>query len=229
MYGHGFSLLFLGEAYGLETDPLRQKRIKRVLRNGVKLTAQSQSKAGGWLYTPEQNSDEGSVTVTQIQGLRACRNGGIKVPKSTIDRAGEYIRKCANKDGGISYRVGMRGSRPPITAAAVATLYNAGQYDNPVAKGALAYTMRLLRKNGNDPWKAYRGHAFYSMLYVAQALWVSGDKNWKMFFPKIRDGLIAKQDGGGAWNGDSSGKTYGTAIALIILQLPYQYLPIMQR
>lgn len=229
MYGHGFALLFLAEAYGMEADQLRQRHIQRVLRNGVQLTVRSQSRQGGWLYTPESRSDEGSVTVTQIQGLRACRNAGIKVPKKTIDRAGEYIRKCAQKDGGISYRVGQGGSRPPITAAAVATLYNAGQYENPVAIGALKYSLRLLKKNQDNPWRVYRGHTFYGMLYLSQALWVSGDKNWTKYFPKIREGLLARQTKSGSWQGDNTGYTYGTAIALFILQLPYQYLPIVQR
>ncbi len=35
--------------------------------------------------------------------------------------------------------------------------------------------------------------------------------------------------GDGSWQGDYIGKAYGTAIALIILQLPYKYLPVYQR
>ena len=37
----------------------------------VKLTASGQSAAGGWTYVPGMG-DEGSVTVTQMQGLRAA-------------------------------------------------------------------------------------------------------------------------------------------------------------
>jgi hypothetical protein len=33
----------------------------------------------------------------------------------------------------------------------------------------------------------------------------------------------------GSWDGDGIGKTYGTSIALVILQLPYKYLPVYQR
>ena len=33
----------------------------------------------------------------------------------------------------------------------------------------------------------------------------------------------------GSWEGDGVGKTYGTAIATFILQIPYNCLPIMQR
>ena len=119
MYGHGFSTLFLGEVYGMERDPDRQKRIEKILKKAIDLTAKSQSTAGGWLYTPDSGGDEGSVTITQIQGLRSCRNAGIKVPKKTIDGALKYIEKSANPDGGIRYRAtGGGSSRAPLTAAA---------------------------------------------------------------------------------------------------------------
>ena len=44
-----------------------------------------------------------------------------------------------------------------------------------------------------------------------------------------RDFLLAEQQADGSWYGDSVGDIYGTAVALIILQLPYNQLPIMQR
>ena len=229
MYGHGFSMLFLGEVYGMEPNPARQKEMRKILTRAVELTSRSQSKAGGWYYTPESQTDEGSVTVTQIQGLRACRNAGIKVPKSTIDRACEYIRKCSNDEGGIAYRLGMTGTRPAITAAAVATMYNAGRYENPVAEAALQYTLKFVRKNKNAPFKGYRGHSYYGMLYASQAIWFAGEKPWKELFPAIREDVLKRQQDDGSWEGDNVGKVYGTSIALLILQLPNQYLPILQR
>ena len=50
-----------------------------------------------------------------------------------------------------------------------------------------------------------------------------------MDFPKIRDKLLGMQNPDGSWHGDGVGTTYGTAIATVILQLPYAYLPICQR
>jgi len=70
MYGHGFSMLFLGQLYGMEDDPQKQDRIHQMLQGAAALTARSQSRLGGWMYTPDANSDEGSVTITQLQGLR---------------------------------------------------------------------------------------------------------------------------------------------------------------
>jgi hypothetical protein len=45
----------------------------------------------------------------------------------------------------------------------------------------------------------------------------------------MRDWLLAAQSNDGSWEGDAVGKVYGTAIALVILQIPYGYLPILQR
>jgi hypothetical protein len=64
---------------------------------------------------------------------------------------------------------------------------------------------------------------------MAQAMYLSSEANWKGYFPATRDWLIQIQGGDGSWNGDSVGTTYGTAVALLILQLPYANLPILQR
>jgi prenyltransferase beta subunit len=227
MYGHGFSMLFLGQVYGMGVDENTQRRIKRVLINAIALTGKSQSTAGGWIYEPDSNSDEGSVTITQIQGLRSCKGAGIKVPKEIITKASEYIAKCANADGGITYSLQSRGeSRPAITAAAVATLYNAGEYENPVALKALEY---LIKNKDFSSGRMNQGHGFYEMLYISQAMYLSGEENWKRYFPNTLKNLLKLQEATGSWKGDYVGDVYGTSIALLVMQLPYQFLPILQR
>src|SRR3954453_18858192 len=87
MYGHGFGLLFLACVYGEEEDRERRERLKDILTRAVKYTANAQSTQGGWYYTSKtegHDQDEGSVTVTQVQALRAARNAGIAVPKDVI-------------------------------------------------------------------------------------------------------------------------------------------------
>jgi len=228
MYGHGFSMLFLGELHGMEEDLARQEAISRALARAVELTGRSQSRMGGWMYTPDANSDEGSVTITQLQGLRAARNAGVAVPKRVIDGALGYLEKSALPDGGIAYRADRQGSsRPPITAAAVACWYNAGDYNNPLAIKALAYVKQRIGRGSNQTgaW----GHYFYAHFYMSQVMWLSGQEDWKWYFPDMRDSLLATQNSDGSWEGDSVGTVYGTAIATFILQIPYGYLPILQR
>jgi hypothetical protein len=246
MYGHGFGMLFLAQCYGVEGDKIsgRGKRLKRVLDGAVRLTAAAQSDlgaatkhAGGWTYSPTQRSDEGSVTVTQLQALRACRNVGVKVPKQTIDRAVLYLKACQQDDGGIAYQYSHRrsGGRslPAISAAAIACFYSAGIYDRRTGgAGAEAKMVERLVdfcKANISVDGGYRGHFYYTHLYMAQGMYQRGGKDWKDYYPEIRDRLLEMQSPDGSWSGDNIGPVYGTAIATLILQLPYGYLPIMQR
>jgi hypothetical protein len=225
MYGHGFGLLFLSQAYGMEEDIGKQRKIKSACKRAITLIARSQSRDGGWLYTPDSGGDEGSVTVTQVQALRGCRNAGIHVPKATVDRAIKYIERSQSADGGIRYSVRSSGSRPALTAAACAVLYNAGAYDSKIAKKAWSYAWRTCLPSGGRN----QGHYFYTQLYMSQAAWQKGGKWWKKYYPDIRRRLASTQQGNGSWRGDSVGLVYGTAIGLLILQLPYNKLPILSR
>lgn len=230
MHGHGFALLFLAECYGMEENPQRQAQLRLVLQRAIELTARSQSAAGGWLYTPDSRGDEGSVTVTQVQGLRAARNAGLAVPKRVIDNAMAYLENSTNADGGIRYQVSdVDGqSRPAISAAAVACYFNAGRYRDPLVQRTLAYIQRELAP-GQSETEGYFGHYFYAHLYMAQVMYLLGEDSWRPYFEPMRQTLLQTQEPDGSWDGDHVGPTYGTAVALLILQLPYKNLPIMQR
>jgi len=242
MYGHGFSMLFLAQCYGTEISRETSKDLRDVLDKAVAVTAGSQSdlgkannNAGGWIYTPTSNGDEGSVTVTQLQALRACRNAGIKVPKSTIDRAVAYLKYCQMGDGGICYSARSRSSsRPAISAAAIACFYAAGVYDRQTGGAGMEAQMveklvNYVRGQVATRSSAWGGHWFYTHFYLAQAWYQRGGKDWKDYYPNIRGKLMGMQSPDGSWNGDNVGTTYGTALATIILQLPYNYLPIYQK
>lgn len=228
MFGHGFAMLFLAEVYGSEGDPALQRRIRAVLTNAVGLTARTQSERGGWYYTPTAEEDEGAVTITQVQGLRACANAGIGVPSQTVGKALDYIRGSANPDGGIAYRAGVPGSsRSGITCAAVATMYAAGLYEDELVENALRYARETVAVAA--PSRAGGTHYFYSHLYLSQVLYFRGGPEWAAYFSGVRDWLLEAQNEDGSWSGDYIGRGYGTACALLILQLPYNNLPVLQR
>ena len=95
MYGHGFALLFLAWVYGEEEDGDRRKKLEKILTKAVEFTGKAQTNRGGWGYVTAADGsdfDEGSVTITQLQALRAARNAGIVVPKSIIDKAMKYLK-----------------------------------------------------------------------------------------------------------------------------------------
>ena len=79
-------------------------RLEDILTRGVEFTGKAQTARGGWGYVSSADGngfDEGSVTITQVQALRAARNAGIAVPKSIIDKAHKYLENCTTARGGV--------------------------------------------------------------------------------------------------------------------------------
>ena len=219
MYHHGFAALLLGEVYGMTRDD----RVKEPLRRAVRLIEQSQNPEGGWRYQPVPIEADISVTICQVMALRAARDAGIKVEKKVIDDAIEYVKKCQNADGGFDYMLN-RGSNSDFarSAAGVATLYYAGIAGGEEIESGLRYVMEFLPGDG---LAGRTPHYFYGHYYAAQATFLSGGEAWATWFPAIRDELIATQSEAGFWQGQQ-GNEYGTAMALIILQMPNRYLPV---
>jgi squalene cyclase len=250
MYGHGFSLLFLASVYGEEEDGDRRKKLEDVLTRGVQFTGKAQTQRGGWGYVSSADGggfDEGSVTITQLQGIRACRNAGIVVPKEIIDKAVDYLRKCTTPRGGVIYSlahggVAMGGERPPLTAAAVACAFNAGEYNSDLAKKWLKFcqTAIPIDRTGRDSF----GHWEYTHFYFAQAVYILGDDGYARAFPESREQerltwskyrevvfeyLASRQSNDGSWSQGHIGTIFTTACHLVILQLDNATLPIFQR
>ncbi|MAQ89093.1 MAG: hypothetical protein CMM03_04500 [Rhodopirellula sp.] len=229
-YGHGFSMLFLSQVLGEEEDLERREELIEILKKAVEFSANAQTPSGGWGYVSAKdgnNFDEGSTTITQVQGLRGCRNAGIPVPKQVIDKAKEYIYSCKNPDGGISYSSRNRGSsRPAITAASLACLYNAGDYDSKHVPEMLAYTKKNLHNIGGGA-RSF-GHWHYTYLYYAQVVYRQGQKEWSPFRDQLYGRIANEQADNGSWTGNI-GPIYVTACNLIMMQLDHAFLPIYQR
>ena len=99
MYGHGFATLYLAEVYGMSPrDDLREK-----LARAVELIVRTQNAEGGWRYQPRPEDADISVTICQVMALRAARNAGLRVPRETIDRCVDYVKRSQNADGGFRY------------------------------------------------------------------------------------------------------------------------------
>jgi prenyltransferase beta subunit len=223
MYGHGFATLFLCETYGMANQPELRDR----LGLAIQVIVESQNAEGGWRYQPEPNEADISVTVCQVMALRAARNAGIAVPRETIDRAIEYVKGCQNTDGGFRYTLAgtEEESRFARSAAGVVALYNAGIYSGAEIDQGLAYLTRFRPDGAGGGSEAYFSYAHY---YAVQAMWHAGGEHWLQWYPAVRDNMIARQRTDGAWV-DSICNEYGTAMACIVLQVPNNYLPILQR
>lgn len=230
-YGHGFSMLFLSQVYGEEEDARRREKLREVLTKAVQFSGEAQTPDGGWGYVSAKdgnNFDEGSTCVTQVQGLRACRNAGIPVPKEVIDRAVEYIRKCTAADGGVQYSIRGGGSRPPITAAAIACLFNSGEYDDEYVQRLLKFCEKHIQFGRGAQVQVF-GHWHYTHYYYAQVMYRLGDEKWLPYISELSKEIVRSQTANGFWKEGHVGPVYVTAINATILQLDNGYLPIYQR
>jgi hypothetical protein len=229
MYGHGFATLFLGEVYGMSAgggDTQMATRLHEALVKAVRLIEQTQNEQGGWRYNPVPYDADISVTITQIMALRSARNAGIEVSKDTIDRAVAYVRRCQNPDGGFRYQEEMGASGWPRSAAGVASLYYAGIYEDDAIDRGISYLMKEAMPGVPG---TSRAHYFYGQYYAVQAMYLGGGSSWAKWWPAIREELLRFQQANGSWEDRSVGDAYGTAMALIILQMPKRYLPIFQK
>jgi hypothetical protein len=246
MYGHGFGLLFLASVYGEEEDERRRKDLEKLLTKAVEFTCKAQTDKGGWGYVSASeggNFDEGSVTITQLQPLRAARNAGIIVPKEANNNSVDYLTKSTTPNGGVIYSLAHGGfaaagqERPPLTAAAVACAFNQGEYKSDVAKKWLKYCQKSIPFG-----KGRLAHDEYQNYYFSQAMYVLGDDGWEKLFPGEKNGMKwsdfrkdmfnyikSTQQADGSWGGGYVGNVFATSINLTILQLENATLPIYQR
>lgn len=234
MYSHGFGCLFLAEACGMLPDPARQRKARGALEQAIAYTVAAQNREGGWRYDPRPVAADVSVTVAQMMALRAAKNAGVFVRKNVIDAGVQFIRDCQMADGGYSYFAARGGGNRAYSAfarsaAAVVGLYSAGVYEGREIDSGLRYLRQFLPGRQFATGEIPQRHYYYGQYYAALAMWTAGGEHWSRWFPAIRDELLARARlSGGGWT-DPQGTAYATAMALIILQLPNNYLPILQK
>jgi hypothetical protein len=230
MYHHGLATLALAEVWGMTQD----KHLRDVVKRAVELIISTQNQKGGWRYQPRVSDDDLSVTVMMLMALRAAKDGGIFVPKDTIDLGIEYVKLCHNskeggKDGGFAYTPGG-GSGFARTGAGVLSLQVAGNYRAKEVSEGIEY---LLSFKPVGMREAEKEHYFYGQYYAAMGIYQAqsagewGRRAWNSWYPAITKEMLATQQADGRWNGGFD--QYATAMSVLVLDIPYRFLPIYQR
>jgi hypothetical protein len=202
--------------------------------------------------------DEASTTVCSIQAIRGARDAGIKVSREGMLKALQYIylsRVAVDyedpDDGarhkGWSFRYSLQGGHKQTSfalgAAGTSVLHGLSEYDTSVVNEALNYVYACSMGYGetarNSGWN--NGFPYYTHLYASQAIYHgSTDRRWRNYYRKISGWLRSQfvwidpndHSKGGHFAGIVErpyARTYYTAIACLVLQIPYEYLPIYQR
>ncbi len=246
MYSHAFASLFLAEIYGMT----HRQDVRQKLQKAVDFIVRCQNDEGGWRYEPFAPNSDMSIVVCQVLALRAARNIGIHVPKSTIDRAAQYVVDSAitgneardryrpttlfqDEVGAFHYQKGTSSrSSFPLTAAGVTALHGVGIYSDEAIGDGLNFLQRKLDSFNHDRGRRDRGHYFfwYGHYYGVQAMYTAGGNHWESYFRKLRQELLDMQHSSGYFpNQVGPGKAFGTAMGVLILEIPYRFLPIFQR
>jgi hypothetical protein len=220
MYHHGLATLALTQVFGLAPD----EDLKKGLRRAVDLILRSQTAEGGWRYQPGDADADISVTIMQVMALRGAKDSGLHVPDATLDKSLAYIDRCHDPETG-GYRYQPRSGEPGFarTAAGVCVLQLGGKYDAKQVEGGINYLITT-----RDDIQYY----WYGHYYAAHAFHQYGGAKWAEYYGRMRTLLLATQRDAGYWldrREEGVGPVYQTAIAVLILSVPANYLPIYQR
>jgi hypothetical protein len=145
-------------------------------------------------------------------------------------------------------QIGTRASLA-LTAAGMTTLFGAGLYDDAsIVAWARDHGMKRYAPGGDRPptiremaqyildeyddhARSYGDHYFwyYGHYYGAQAMYIAGGPWWDRYYGLVSNHLLSRQDADGSWNVQSVGRSFGTAVGCIILQVPCRYLPVLDQ
>jgi hypothetical protein len=222
MYEHGLATLALSEVWGMSG----RDEIRDTLKRAVDVILRAQSPRGGWRYEPRPRDADISVTVMQIVALASAREAGIHVPSEVIEKALKYVKSLQVRDsGGFGY---TGPSRPEFarSAAGVMALLMCGERESREVLMGLEYLMRLPESKFEKVKYYYYGH-----YYAIQAMYQAGEAYYQEWYPPLSAAMIEQQKEDGSWQGSEggAGPCYSTAMAILVLGVPYRFLPIYQR
>ncbi len=221
MYEHGLATLALAEVWG--ESP--RDDISPALIDAVRVILKAQHNNGGWRYTPAPSDHDLSVSAMQIVALASAREAGVYVPQSAIDRARDYVLACqVRTDGGFRYQPGKQSTEFARTAGGVMALMLTNRRDSPETQRGLRFLQQHAGANMRDG-KYY----YYAHYYAMQAMYQAGERSYLTWYPQIRDAMLARQNNNASWSGGRGGESYSTSMAILVLGVPYRYLPIYQR
>ena len=219
MYEHGLGILALSEAWGQS----KNAKIRDALRRAVDVTLRSQNDAGGWRYSPQPTDADLSMTVMQLVALNSARESGISVPDTTMQRATKYVLDCQDAEtGGFAY---VPRQEPGLarTGAGVMSLIMCGQRDHPAIRRGLFYMKSYPESKFSNVARFY-----YTHYYCTLSMYQLGEEEFRNWYPRVASTLVRTQKSDGSW-GSEVGPPWDTSMAILILGVPYRFLPIYQR
>lgn len=219
--------------------------LSEAVQRGGQMIIDRQHASGGWDYDYEEDSSRGgdlSITAWHVQALKACKLGGIEFRdlNRSLKRSLDYVQARQAEDGSFGY-TGTAPSgdlpRPSLTGAGMLCLQMGGRAGSSQVRRGARHAMENSPFNWDGP-----DCDLYAHYYLAQAMFQRGGDEWAAYQPRIRDSLPARQSADGSWpkpggggkihavgaifaDETPTGRHYRTALATLMLEVYYRYLP----
>ncbi|TWU21574.1 hypothetical protein Pla52o_37610 [Novipirellula galeiformis] len=228
MYGHGIALMAVAEALYMsrnESNENGDSDLRELATLGKWFTTYAQHPNGSWGYLPGKPGDT-TLTGWQVLSLVATRRNGIPLSYSTLPKARDFILSTSPDS---QYTFAYQSDRKPDatnTAIGLTMLLYLGK---PPSELPMDRALTAMAKRGPLLTNVY--HDYYGTL----ALHHSRHPGWTRWNTQLRDHLVRTQatrgHEAGSWHfkdeyGDVGGRLYTTAMAAMILEVYYRYLPL---
>jgi hypothetical protein len=223
MYAQGIAAIAICEAFAMTRD----KGLCQPAQQAINFICYAQDPVGGgWRYEPRQKGDT-SVVGWQIMALKSGHLAYLRVPPATVKKAFQFL-DTVQANSGANYGYVDPGSGQATTAIGLlCRMYLGWKKDNP----ALARGVEWLGQQGPSP-----GNMYYNY-YASQVMRHWDGDEWIKWNNPMRDQLVKSQatlgHEKGSWHmnkgdhgADVGGRLYCTAMAVMILEVPYRMMPI---
>ena len=236
-YEHAIATYALAESYLFcrsQNLTALTLQLAEVLQSGTEWILNHQTKAGGWdyHYATDNRPGDTSIVAWQLQALKAASQSNLPFPKidRAISRGLSFLKDCQHQSGGFGYRL---NKRPVGSANNHFTLTGAGSLCFQQHKGVQNKTARkgihYLTQNTHFNFAA-REHNLYEHYYASQAFINHGGKEWSDYNQHVLTQVLQNQQPDGSWPhstgpGAHSHPVYATALATLMLEVYYRYLP----
>ncbi len=228
MYGQGLATLALSEAYAMS----RTSSIKQFAQGSLDFIDAAQDKrGGGWRYTPGAPGDT-TVTGWQFMALKSGLLASLDVKPQTVYLVDDFLNSV-QYEGGSRYAylpdIDLGRSTDSLrTTTSIGLLLRMylGWYPGhrPLDEGVAKI----------ERWGPSEKCMYYNY-YAALVLHHYGGSGWERWYPPLREYLVKTQakrgHEAGSWYfpdryADEGGRLFNTALAIMILEVPYRYMPL---
>jgi hypothetical protein len=224
MYAQGLAAIVLCEAYAMTEDP----QLREIAQQALDFIDYAQDKrGGGWRYSPGEPGDT-TVTGWQLMALKSGEMAGLRVRSPNVALVCKFLDSVAS-DQGAQY--GYMTPEPRRSTTAIGLLlrmYTGWRRGNPALRAGVKHL---------SEWGPSKDDMYYNY-YATQVLRHWGGYQWEIWNAKMRDYLVATQarqgHEAGSWHfsgnhGDTGGRLYNTAMAIMTLEVYYRYMPLYQQ